>query len=823
MADLKGISKKRKRSSFSLSHSLRGIITRSKSQIHVHRNRSGKSRTHTIGGGKHQDLQPFLKKPRRSSPAEDSVGCGLSSVSIKDLRLRRVFSPSSTDGVLPNCLDGAENLEKSELAGSCLDGRKEDCGDGGFRKMENMGKNEVAGNRLDEREEDCGNGDFRKLELTNEKFVQSTPPDAEIVGVEQVVERNEEENMKKEKGSPEERNDMNYSTKSVLRPCSRVKIFKAPGSFSLRRLLPYLMDIKKECSGYPIMDLCPKTEKGFEEKQLLASNVEEALGDKSMASGCFLEDHSSVSGKELNMGSVESFTSHGNDSSSIPLVNGEIKKFELQVSAEDQNLNCLKNYTCSTIEDSHFSKENSAGVFSNDQVLADDGEVAKTNVESCDYNEVTKNANEERKQCKIEDNKAGVVDKVEDLNVQCMSVTPPECDIVPKMETDDSRGSTVDCHSQGTNHDGEKSKNETVHRNGGQHSYKSLDSSPKNKLVPNQQLRSKLSKIPGSFSYRRLLPFLIDLTNDYSCASRNNLLPKVEKSSKEMPLSLVFTSDKSPAVEQYTGDGIRVPVTEATAIGCSSNDKPTRSPPKQVSDSSLILDSQQDHASVIKHAALDANQKLGTSPKHVVEPSAMSSSPFINSGLFQREEAAKSVSCRLTFEADADTTKSTAKCANHVKQIKAGSLGEVSTPIGFPIVSLKKGILKRNPPGCRGICSCLNCSSFRLHAERTFEFSRNQMQHAEEVALDLIKEVSFLRNVLEKSASGAKDHSCVSINEVKDACKKASEAEELAKARLREMNYDLNIHCRIPLQLPQCGRRTYYYKVGENADACIGI
>ncbi|KAL4271269.1 hypothetical protein GQ457_13G030080 [Hibiscus cannabinus] len=745
MADFKGISKKRKRSSLSLSHSLRGIITRSKSQIHVHRNRSGKSRTHPVGGGKHQDLQPFLKKPRRSSPAEDSVGCGLSSVSIKDLRLRRVFSPSSTDGVIPNCLDGAENLEKSELAGSCLDGRKEDC----------------------------GNGDFRKLELPNEEFVQSTPPDAEIVGVEQVVERNEEENMKKEKGSPVERNDMNYSTKSVLRPCSRVKIFKAPGSFSLRRLLPYLMDIKKENSGSPIMDPCPKTEKGFEEKQLL-------------------EDHISVSGKELNM------TSHGNDSFSTPVVNGENKKFELQVSAEDRNSNCSKKYSCSTIEDSHFSKENSAGVFSNDQLLADNSEVAETNFESCDYNEVTKNANEGRKQCKIEDNNAGVVDKVGDLNVQCMSVTSPECDMVSKMETDDSRGSTVDRHSQGTNHDGEKSKNEIVHRNDGQDADKSLDSSPKNKLVPNQQLRSKLSKIPGSFSYRRLLPFLIDLTNDYSCASRNDPLPKVEKSSKEKPLSLVFTSGKSPAVEQYTGDGIRVPVTEATAIGCSSNDKPTRSPPKQVSDSSLILDSQQDHGSVIKHAALDANQKLETSPKHVVEPSAMSSSPFINSELFQREEAAKSVSCRLTFETDADTTKSTAKCANHVKQIEAGSLGEASTPIGLPIVGLKKGILKRNPPGCRGICSCLNCSSFRLHAERTFEFSRNQMQHAEEVALDLIKEVSFLRNVLEKSASGAKDQSSISINEVKDACKKASEAEELAKARLSEMNYDLNIHCRIP-------------------------
>lgn len=33
--------------------------------------------------------------------------------------------------------------------------------------------------------------------------------------------------------------------------------------------------------------------------------------------------------------------------------------------------------------------------------------------------------------------------------------------------------------------------------------------------------------------------------------------------------------------------------------------------------------------------------------------------------------------------------------------------------------------------------------------------------------------------------------------QVKEACRKASEAEELAKTRLKGMNYDLSIHCRI--------------------------
>lgn len=62
-----------------------------------------------------------------------------------------------------------------------------------------------------------------------------------------------------------------------------------------------------------------------------------------------------------------------------------------------------------------------------------------------------------------------------------------------------------------------------------------------------------------------------------------------------------------------------------------------------------------------------------------------------------------------------------------------------------------KGILKRNRLGCRGLCNCLNCASFRLHAERAFEFSRNQLHDAEEIASELMKELANLRVLLEKS------------------------------------------------------------------------
>ncbi|XP_022761030.1 uncharacterized protein LOC111307275 [Durio zibethinus] len=853
MAESKEIWKKRKGPSIPTTRSLMGNFTRSKSQTHLHRNQSSQSRPDSIRGSNHQDLQPFVKKPKNSSPAEDSsVSYCLSSVSIKDLRLRRVFSPSSTDGVIPNCLDDTENLRKSEVAGNCL----------------------------------VGNGGFKKLDMLNEDFVQSTPPDAEIFGTKQVVERNgtdfpdqflekkPNEKFQKhdactEKGFHEERNGLNYSIKSVLKPCSRVKLFKTPGSFSYRRLLPYLMDIKNDYSRSPVMGHYQKTEKGLEEKELLASIGQETLADKSMKTGCKLEGHNSDSGKDLNMVSFESLTSQENESSSTPLVNGEIQKLELQVSCEDPNLNCLKHYSSSTIEDSHFNKENLAAVVSSEKMLTDDSEVVKTNVQSpcnanlkvldqtlstisnkrecCNYDEVPLNSNDDTKQSEIQgmpkaiichsfevqqlnsvgptlskmggnrncslqqgvDNDGEVVEQVQDLNGEHMSMTPPDSDMFSKSDTDDSRGNKVDYVSQGIDHIIQKSTDETFCRNNGQGSDKSLDSSPKNKLVPNPRLHLKLSKIPGSFSYRRLLPFLIDITNDYSCASGYDQSPKVENSSKEQLLSPCFNSGKdtcmetfngkSCPVEHYTGDGVMLPVAAATAIRCSSNHKLTRSPSKQVADFPTVMDSQQEQGSLVKHAALDTNQKLETSPEDVVEPPAKSSSSLTDTVLLP-SEGAKSVPYQLPLETEEDCIKSIVKCAKFEKQIKADGFVEASIPPGIPAAGLKKGILKRNPRGCRGICACLNCSSFRLHAERSFEFSRNQMQDAEEVALDLIKELSYLRTMLEKSF-GDKDQTSIFINQVKEACNKAYEAEELAKIRLSELNYDLNIHCRIPVSI----------------------
>ncbi|KAL3829281.1 hypothetical protein ACJIZ3_018083 [Penstemon smallii] len=125
---------------------------------------------------------------------------------------------------------------------------------------------------------------------------------------------------------------------------------------------------------------------------------------------------------------------------------------------------------------------------------------------------------------------------------------------------------------------------------------------------------------------------------------------------------------------------------------------------------------------------------------------------------------------------------------------------EVSDSLVTPENCHSKGILKRNPRGCRGQCNCLNCASFRLHADRAFEFSRNQMYDAEEIASDLMKELATLRLILGKPVN---DSSNIQLNKVeaRQACDKALEIENVAKARLSQMNSDLNIHCRIPALL----------------------
>ncbi|XP_066317430.1 uncharacterized protein [Miscanthus floridulus] len=105
-------------------------------------------------------------------------------------------------------------------------------------------------------------------------------------------------------------------------------------------------------------------------------------------------------------------------------------------------------------------------------------------------------------------------------------------------------------------------------------------------------------------------------------------------------------------------------------------------------------------------------------------------------------------------------------------------------------LSPKKGILKRSTRGCKGICMCLDCCTFRLHADRAFEFSRKQMKEADDIISNLLKEAVSLRSLLEKPAGQRES--------TQAACRQASRVEEVARKRCQQMFVDLNSHCRIP-------------------------
>ncbi|CAL4957570.1 unnamed protein product [Urochloa decumbens] len=105
-------------------------------------------------------------------------------------------------------------------------------------------------------------------------------------------------------------------------------------------------------------------------------------------------------------------------------------------------------------------------------------------------------------------------------------------------------------------------------------------------------------------------------------------------------------------------------------------------------------------------------------------------------------------------------------------------------------LSPRKGILKRHTRGCKGICMCLDCSMFRLRADRAFEFSKKQMQEADDIICNLLKEVASLRSLVEKPTGQQES--------TEAACRQASRVEEVARERCRQMFVDLNSHCRIP-------------------------
>lgn len=281
------------------------------------------------------------------------------------------------------------------------------------------------------------------------------------------------------------------------------------------------------------------------------------------------------------------------------------------------------------------------------------------------------------------------------------------------------------------------------------------------------------------------LNFKIILLGDYG----NGCCPKLEKSleesqSSQLPIPELYETPaknlnhRSYGMEHDTDSCTLEMATLPTANHVSGSNHLNLICSKQNSDSPMSNGSREEQESEVVDMISDHQDGQSNDVPTIVRLVSGSSSvttplcsSFVCPTSFSADDG-NSVSHEISADAEEGCRKSAVKITNSAKPADTGCFSqnsskvEVSDPLGIHAHDSRKGILKRVPRGCKGPCMCLKCASFRLHAERAFEFSKNQMQDAEEVTLDLIKELSHLRNMLEKAAFGSNDNHAICINEV---------------------------------------------------------
>ncbi|KAL2506380.1 Uncharacterized protein Adt_22001 [Abeliophyllum distichum] len=754
-------SRKRKKQYPLPSNPLVGIFTRSKSQVYVHLNRSGRARpdaskkSHfrscSISSypfpGKPNSVQPRPGKETGTEPLEaslelnDKINSGIST--IKDLRARRVFSPT---------VNPILEVEEVKINGSS-------------DLLQNMDLDTVSDRCLD-------------LDVVNTKVDKSKESGETVPSEADAKENNSKDGVNLMKNQAISTNGSISRSKMVLNSCAKRKVFKTPSSFSYRRLLPYLMDIVKE--------------------------------------------ESSVS--------------------KIEIVDAEFP-YKLQ------ELSILSTKMPSIMENDCAAKLEGTGAQTSPMKCSENEELQKFDEEQPCILQNLSNVEYQLEPKSREDGVSGVEDSVEEQECAQMKPNP---DVLSAMVVRESgknmevntlltekpnlKHTSVGCTSTG---------NKSCHSPNGK---SGTNWKTETFLTPCSRLR--VFKAPSSVSYRRLLPHLIDIAKQNSCASKVIQHPKPQIDSKDVPpLSFATSYEENPVkkirrrgtsshdedVPPHTEDEEQnilpaiVPLVNGSSSDNDNNLSPS-TPPLYSNDSSKVGPSSivsDDTSYLITPLDLPEERRLlvQNSPKKFVSEiphndimdcdgksncSAVQSCSIVDRDILTDESCSKlsepqpvdtKVKCMAV---SVEAHKSNKEQIQEVTSNRTPSQIEVSDSL-VPTDGPFKGILKRNPKGCRGPCNCLNCASFRLHAERAFEFSRNQMHNAEEVAWNLMKELANVRHILEKSAINENDLTAIQFNlaQVKQVCNQALETENLARERLNQLNYDLNIHCRIPtLQRP---------------------
>ncbi|XP_040373698.1 uncharacterized protein LOC112198533 isoform X2 [Rosa chinensis] len=803
-----------------------GIRTRSQSEIQLHRTRSGRVINSYLTSS-----ESDRKRPR---PMDSSDGNVLLNSLIKDLRVKRVFSQTYKP---------PENLINDAKSSAVFSVAEPD----GNSKEAKSDQVESCGNRFDCSAPDMDKSKSKEPENLGLGFLAESPNSADKIGGGFGSDPESSQTSPPEARANGVELKIDNETKMVLK--NRKRVFKAPSSFSYRRMLPYLKDITKDNSC--MLDFCELTNRECHDIDCSTQLETVQVSSHVLSSG---NDFSSVSPEYVPKSPPIIVV---DQCLPKPPVDGQNEKIDLGVSCEVQKLNVSEPFRSSAMEDSQINTDGVMVMCTDDNTPVQNVDTAvKDDIVSSSEDQNVKdinpqsssimddrysskddkvvqhkeNSNQAQNEgirktdmgypCKVRHpnhvNEQRVGDAEEalnqicDLNEESIQMTPPDAEILDKLQVEVKGIGRAGYLHQSTDQGLGKTSSGINHIDA---SWVDLghECSPKRKPVLNPCSRLKLFKSPGSVSYKRLLPFLMNMEKRTSVSSHfESTVKDLEQRQPPTPSQLGPPMDKSNVILFHTEPGTTTPQL-TNANGSSNVDGPNLTFPKCVSGSQMSSNVQKEMHG--QHSVSGKQSKLDISPDIVVSLGQEAELPVPILGPNKTESPSEKDGARISYPelpvtrvlslgTVKDCIRSKATLTDGGKPVEANYLGHNSSEIDATVSSVtqvdavRKGILKRNPRGCRGLCTCLNCASFRLQAERAFEFSQNQMQDAEEVALDLMAELSKLRKLLEKSAVAANDD-VVTLNEVKSACRKASEAEVLARNRLGEMNYDLNIHCRI--------------------------
>ncbi|XP_023762984.1 uncharacterized protein LOC111911438 [Lactuca sativa] len=670
-----------------------GIFTRSKSQVYVHRHRSGYARPDSVRASNPLlSLEGTTRALTKQEPWGFTTDHVTSAVAVKDLRARRVFSPTTiTDKVLSSgnvdlkadmgfqkTYDGNPNPNMSSPEGDAGHG---DLGVSSSVAIDPKPTSEnrvdsflVSGNNVMEAdpESDAGRGNLgvsssvafdRKSSseiivdssLVNENNV--TEADQFVEMTPRVADSDQNKGAGEKNGIISATNEiidtqcsMIKSQSSVTNPRSKKKVFISPKSFSYRRLLPYLTELGTNDS--PNFEIVVAT---------------------------------------------------------LP----KVQKSSNMVPNKDQEVDTAPTNNKSGLSDA----------------------IQKNHEDAC--NETME---------------------------ECLQMTPPDSDIYNKPNLD----KTPEVLLKTTDADTVKN-----------FSNENKDSISSSNLVLKSCSRMKMLQTPTSFSHRRLLPFLMSVSGDDSGVSKSNQLSKPENISDQ---------NQQPPTPSLINQSIIVDESQSQTTADEKSDSPTSTlTPLETSFESTTAIAQVSNDNLVDTHEPDTKLTESTSHSEMkLQAEADSVMKLEQESPIKDLKLVEETTSNLEIVASVDTNDNQ-KAVNGSTHESLLQIAPLNTPLINRDIS-KNGILKRTPRGCRGICNCLNCTSFRLHAERSFEFSRNQMHDAEEVALELINDMNSLRNILERTGADS--------NEVKEVCEKSLYKEEVARARLAQMNEDLSFHCR---------------------------